>query len=114
MILIVSKYLVPNGYQGFTLWPFVFLKHKEYRADLVLLNHERIHLRQQAELLVVVFFIWYLVEFLIRFVQLGNKRQAYLTLSFEKEAYQNECDLSYLKRRKHYFFIQYLGRNSKK
>jgi hypothetical protein len=108
MIIIVSKYLVPNGYEGFTVWPFVFLKCNESRANLVVLNHERIHLRQQAELLVLPFFIWYLLEFLLRYLKLRNWKSAYRFLSFEKEAYQNERDLNYLKHRKPFFFIRYL------
>ncbi len=108
MFIIVSKYLLPKGYRGMTLFPFVLLKYRADSEDAVLLNHERIHLRQQLELLIVPFFLWYAIEFLIRFLLCGNKQRAYRSLSFEREAYANEKDLRYLKQRPFYRFVYYL------
>jgi hypothetical protein len=108
MILIVSKYLIPKGYRGLTLFPFVFLKCQNDKEDKVLLNHERIHLRQQLELLILPFFIWYGMEFLIRLLIHRNKYLAYKSISFEKEAYANEKDLNYLKQRSFWDFLKYM------
>jgi hypothetical protein len=107
MFLIVSKYLVPKGYGGITVFPFVFFRSKSHAADAVSVNHEKIHLRQQAELLVVLFFIWYAIEFLIRIIKHGNWHKAYRNISFEREAYANEADLSYLARRAFWGFLNY-------
>ena len=49
MFLIVAKYLIPKGYRGFTAFPFVFVKYPKDKINVVLLNHEKIHLRQQIE-----------------------------------------------------------------
>ena len=49
MFLIVSQYLIPKGYRGMTLFPFVLLRDRNDKDFLVLVNHERIHLRQQLE-----------------------------------------------------------------
>jgi hypothetical protein len=76
---------------------------------MVLLNHEKIHIRQQVELLVLPFFIWYFIEFLIRFLRCRNGKVAYHSISFEKEAYQNENNLSYLTSKKWYSFLSFLG-----
>ena len=65
-MILISKYLVPKGYTGLTIYPFVFLKYRRLKADMTLINHERIHLRQQLELLVIPFYIIYVSEFLIR------------------------------------------------
>ena len=46
-MILISKYIVPKGYTGVTVYPFVFLKHKGLKKDDILINHERIHLRQQ-------------------------------------------------------------------
>jgi hypothetical protein len=108
MILIVSKYLIPKGYRGLTIFPFVLLKYKEGKSDLALLNHEKIHLRQQLELLILPFFIWYGLEFLFRFLIHRDKLVAYKSISFEKEAYANEKDLNYLKQRSFWKFLKYL------
>lgn len=72
------------------------------------MNHERIHLRQQLELLIVFFFIWYLTEYLIRLIQYKDSYKAYNKISFEREAYANEQKLGYLKKRKWWGFRRYL------
>lgn len=109
MILIVSKYLVPKGYRGLTVFPFVFLKQRESVADAVLLNHEKIHLRQQLELLILPFFVWYGLEFLWHFSKEQDAKRAYRAISFEREAYANEKDLHYVKQRSFWKFLKYFG-----
>lgn len=109
MIRIVSKYLVPKGYKGLTVFPFVFLKQHEHGLDVVLLNHEKIHLRQQRELLVLPFFVWYGLEFLWHFLRQRDVKRAYYSISFEREAYANEKDLHYLKQRPFWKFLKYFG-----
>jgi len=108
MMILYSKFLVPKGYTGITLFPFVFLKSKHLRTNKVLINHERIHIRQQIELLVLPFYIWYGLEYVIRLIKCRNHQRAYRNISFEREAYINEKDLSYLKRRRLYTFVKYL------
>ena len=108
MIVLVFKYLIPKGFRGFTFFPFVFLSDKKDKSHTVLLNHERIHIRQQLELLIVFFFIWYGIEFLVRLVQYKNRRVAYYNISFECEAYSKEKDLYYLKQRSFWSFLKYL------
>lgn len=108
MFIIVFKYLLPKGYRGITLFPFIFLLRKEDKRNPELVNHEKIHIRQQLELLVIPFFIWYGIEFLIRLVQFKNWSRAYRNISFEREAYENEKDLDYLKRRPFWQFLKYV------
>lgn len=108
MFVLVLKYFVPKGYRGLTLFPFVFLRNKVDRENKVLLNHEKIHIRQQLEMLVIPFFIWYGMEFIIRYFQFKNWNVAYRNISFEREAYVNEKDLNYLKKRSFWNFINYL------
>ncbi len=106
-MILISKYVVPRGYLGITVFPFIFLKHKVLRRDIILVNHERIHLRQQLELLIIPFFIIYLLEFLCRLLQHKKWRLAYKTISFEREAYKNEKDLDYLNSRSLWAFLKY-------
>lgn len=109
-MILVSKYLVPKGYIGITLFPFVFVKHAQLKLNKVFVNHERIHLKQQLELLILPFFIWYGFEFLLRYSQCKNWHEAYRNISFEREAYENEADLDYLKSRSFFSFLKYLYR----
>ncbi len=107
MWLIVSKFWVPKGFSGITIYPFIFAR-KNRIDNQIFINHEKIHIHQQLELLVLPFFVWYLIEFLIRLVQFKNKRMAYRNISFEREAYANEQTTDYLKKRQLFSFINYL------
>jgi hypothetical protein len=110
-MILISKYLVPKGYTGVTVYPFVFLKYHKLKTDAVLLNHEYIHLKQQLELLVIPFYIFYGFEFLIRLGQYKRLKKAYRNISFEREAYINEDNLEYLNGRKAWQFLKYLRAN---
>ena len=79
-------------------FPFVII-NSQVEATPVLINHEKIHLRQQIELLLLPFYIWYLIAFY---------RKGYWSVSFEKEAYANENNLTYLKKRRWFSFIKYV------
>jgi hypothetical protein len=108
MFVIVAKYLIPKGYRGLTLFPFVFVKYRFDSDNKVLVNHEKIHLRQQLELLVLPFFVWYFVEYAVRLLQYKNANLAYRNISFEREAYANELHLDYLKTRPFFRFFKYM------
>lgn len=107
-MVVVCKYLIPKGYAAMALFPFIVLSGPEYKNDAVLLNHESIHLRQQAELLVVPFYIWYILEYFARRVANRPHRIAYKKICFEAEAYANETSPDYLLYRKPYAFLRYL------
>ncbi len=109
MILIVYKYLTPRGFRGLTFFPFVFLADKNDKLNKVFINHEKIHIRQQLELLIIPFYILYFLEYLFRLIQYKDRSQAYFNISFEREAYANENDLNYMKERSFWSFINYLN-----
>ncbi len=107
-MILISKYLVPKGYTGIAVYPFVILKSKDLKKRVVLINHEKIHLKQQLEMLVILFYVVYVIEFLIRLIQYKSWSLAYRNVSFEREAYANEFNLDYLKRRPFWGFLNYL------
>jgi len=79
---------------------FCFLIYKDEKTlDDVTINHEKIHYRQCLEGLVIGFWLlyfWYLF------------RRGYWQNPFEKEAYDNEHDLTFLKRRKFWNWLKYV------
>ncbi|MDC6351286.1 hypothetical protein PP178_06945 [Zeaxanthinibacter sp. PT1] len=107
-MIVVFRPIFLKNYVGLSLWPLIILKADALRADSVLINHEKIHLRQQRELLIIPFYLFYFTEWLIRLLYYRNAYNAYKNLSFEKEAYHNETNLDYLKTRKPFTFIKYL------
>lgn len=108
MFVIVTKYLIPKGYNGLTLFPFVMLRNDFDKANKILVNHERIHIRQQLQMLVLPFFVWYLIEFLFRLIQFKDKKRAYRNISFEREAYANEHNMDYAGQMSFWSFVKYL------
>ncbi|SDR76157.1 hypothetical protein [Christiangramia echinicola] len=108
MILIVNKRLLSGRFKGISLWPFVFLESDQLKKDEFFLNHEKIHLRQQLELLVLFFYVWYTIEFFIRYLDCRDGMLAYRNISFEREAYRRENDIDYLKKRPFWAFLKFM------
>lgn len=106
-ILLVGKWL-PKNILALTFFPFIIYREASFAQDPILVNHERIHLKQQLELLLLVFYLWYGIEFLLRLLYYRNKRKAYREISFEREAYANEANLTYNEQRKAYSFLRYV------
>ncbi len=109
-MIIVSQFLlrVLTGRfaTAIALWPFVFVREKRHKENEVLINHEKIHLRQQLELLLIFFYLWYALEYLFYRFKGFNSSLAYRNIRFEKEAYQFENDPDYLIRRKWYAYAR--------
>ena len=93
--------------RAIVLFPFILLRYPEDRHDRQLLNHEKIHVRQQVELLVIPFYVWYVAEYYWHRWRGKNRVDAYLAISFEREAYAHERDFQYLNRRPRFAFRQY-------
>lgn len=107
MILIIPE-INHFGINGITLFPFIILRDKKLKTDKQIMNHERIHIRQQIEMLIIPFYVVYITEYVIGLLKFRNKANAYLNISFEKEAYANDKDLNYLKSRKLWAWITFL------
>ncbi len=105
-----TKFFSMGKAQAITIFPFIFLKHSSDRDNRILINHERIHVLQALELLIIPFYFLYLLEFSLRMLQYRNFTRAYLNISFEREAYDNEHNLNYLKSRKLFSFWKYVTR----
>ena len=70
------------------------------------INHESIHTKQMKELGYIFFYIWYVIEW---FIKLFTTKNAYKSISFEREAYGNERNLLYLEKRKRYAWFKYIS-----
>ncbi|SFB89677.1 hypothetical protein SAMN04487907_1011083 [Zunongwangia mangrovi] len=106
-MILVNKHILGKNFIAVTIWPVIFVKDADYMQDEMLLNHEKIHLRQQLELLVVFFYIFYAAEFIFRWIKYKNAMTAYRNISFEVEAYAHEKDEDYLRSRKAFSFLKY-------
>jgi len=108
MILVCETLLKNTKISGITLFPLILLKRRVDLHNKILVNHEKIHLRQQAELLVIFFYLWYVVEYYYLYFKLKDSFLAYKSISFEREAYAMENDFNYLEKRKLWSFWKYI------
>ncbi len=96
---IIRNNIIPfEGFAAINLFGLLFVR-KNVKISDRMLNHESIHTAQMKELLYVPFYLIYVIEWIVRLFMKGN---AYRNISFEKEAYENENNMSYLKNRKRY------------
>lgn len=107
-MLLVIPYIFPSTFNALAVWPFIILKERSLKGDPVLLHHERIHLRQQIELLWVFFFLIYVMEYAAKIVIYRDLKTAYHNISFEREAYSHEHEAEFLSRRPFWNFLKYL------
>ena len=88
-------------------YPFIFIRKKSYRKDKVLMQHERIHIRQQIELLFIPFYIIYIANWLINRIRYKDADLAYKNIIFEREAFACEKTKKYLDSRPIWAFLKY-------
>lgn len=93
---------------GMALYPFILVNKRGAITDKILINHEIIHLKQQAELLVIPFYILYLLNYLCNLFIYRQHNKAYLNIVFEQEAYHNENNLVYMDKRGLWAWRNYL------
>ena len=104
---IIYNNLIPfKGFVAMNLFGILFARN-EYRNKISdrTINHESIHTAQIKEMGYIFFYIWYLVEWLIRLV---INSDAYRNISFEQEAFINDDNLDYLKTRKRFSWLKYI------
>ncbi|MDQ7947628.1 MAG: hypothetical protein REI78_06190 [Pedobacter sp.] len=85
--------------RGMAIFPFILVRDEGSKADRVLINHEKIHLRQQLELFILPFYLLYLLLYLVNLLRYMNHYQAYRQIRFEREAFDHEDDLNYIQNR---------------
>ena len=104
MKVIYNKWIPFKGFKCINLFGLLFVRKGCFMSEKDF-NHEAIHTAQMKEMLYVFFYIWYFVEWIIRLFGKGN---AYRNLGFEKEAYSNDDNLSYLDIRPRFAWWKYL------
>lgn len=111
MILVAPRFIKLFTFKfvnAIALWPFIIVKDKKIRESTTILNHEKIHLRQQIELLILPFYFLYVLFYLYYRMTGYKHREAYLKIPFEREAYAQEQNLNYLQSRKFWNWKQFI------
>lgn len=104
---VIYNNIIPfRGFTAINLFGVIFARKECEPLSKRTLNHEAIHTEQMKELLYVGFYIWYVVEWLVKLCIYG--KEAYRNVSFEREAYQYDRYADYVQFRKKYNWIKYL------
>lgn len=107
MKIVRNRFIPFNGFKAMTILNIIFVR-EGFELNERDLAHESIHWEQEKEMLIVFFYLWYVVEWLLKsFVWLDFKK-AYKEVSFEKEAYENEGVEGYVSERKRYSWFKYI------
>lgn len=107
---IYTAHFPKKGFAALTIWPFVFVRKdiKKGFSDIAE-RHETTHALQQIECAFLFFFILYGLEWLIKlFFCKFDRDRAYMSISFEQEAYEHQDEVFYNDVRKHYAFARYI------
>lgn len=107
---VYCKHFPFKGYEVLTFYPWVFIR-ESYRSRYteIVDRHEQIHGVQQLETLWVLFLVLYGLEYVVKLVVTGFKhKRAYKSISFEQEAYGNECVMGYVDRRRKWGWMRYV------
>ena len=93
--------------QSFAGLPFIIIREWRFATDKTI-NHEKIHMYQALEMLYLPFLILYIGNYLLNLVKGKPLMEAYKDIIFEKEAYDNDDNLDYLKTRKFWSWYKYV------
>ena len=105
---IIRNNIIPfEGYIAINLFGILFVR-EEVIIDAETLNHESIHTAQMKEMLYIPYYIWYVIEWILKVLFYFNTHRAYRSIGFEREAYLHESDLKYLDSRKHYTWFKHI------
>lgn len=109
MKIIRNKYIPFGGFRAINLFGVLFVKGNAYISQQTI-NHESIHTAQMIELAYIGFYLWYVIEWIIRVLITKDRfsHMAYRNISFEKEAYSCQSDASYLTYRMRYAWIRHI------
>ena len=92
MKIILNRILPLGSYYAINLFGLVLSKRPLTAVER---NHEYIHTLQQRELLWIGFYLLYTLEWLVRLIIHRSLRRAYMSISFEREAYLHQHNLNY-------------------
>ena len=107
MKILYSKHFPPGNFGAINLFGIIIARKDYGRLTDAEINHECIHTRQMVEMLVIFFYISYFIEWIVRLIQYRNMFDAYVNISYEREAYSNMYNIEYLKKRRPFTFKNY-------
>lgn len=107
-IVRINKLWLGRRFYAINLFGIVFARGGLNRT---MERHEYIHTLQQREMLWVGFYLWYAVEWIVKFLYYRNAYRSYENISFEREAYGHQHEAEYAKRRRFFAWLREIRRS---
>jgi hypothetical protein len=104
---IYTRNKIFNYYTGLSFFVFIWIR-KESQDQTQLIRHEKIHFWQQVEMLFIFHWIFYGLFYLLGRVNGQCHYIAYRYNPFEIEAFSNDPDTHYLKKRRPFAWTAYV------
>lgn len=116
-----SKHIPFKDYYALCLFDNLIIR-QEYKNSPVrqtTINHETIHALQARDFCIgfcgyFIFYLLYLLEWALKLPWRLFGYNPYMSISFEQEAYNRDCDLTYLDNRKRFAWLKYIFKMRKK
>ena len=114
---VIYNDIIPFGFATYiNLFGVIFTKLPNLKLKKEVENHETIHTYQMKYMLYIFFYIWYGIEYILKFIpalfwnrgNFGPLQFAYRSISFEQEAFYNQNNLKYLEIVKPYAWLKYV------
>lgn len=88
LLFFINPLLPVKGYSFMNICAIMFTRSEDYikRMSDNTVRHEKAHSKQIVEMLVILFYIWYVLEWFIKLLIYRNAHTAYRNISFEREA----------------------------
>ena len=105
---IYTRKKIFNYYTGLSFFIFIWIS-KLTQDEVKLVRHEKIHFLQQIEMLFIFHWVLYAFFYIVARSKGHGHYAAYRHNPFELEAYTHESDASYLKTRKVFAWVKFIG-----
>jgi len=107
-IISICRFFGSKTIEYLNLFSFCII-YNTIKPDAETINHEQIHSAQMRELLFLGFYLMYVYFWIKDFIKYRSSSHAYYVIPFECEAYESEYNKNYLKTRKHFAWIKFVG-----
>ena len=97
-IIIFTEKRIFKHYTGVSFFIFIWVSRLEKNSER-LIRHEKIHFRQQLELLFIFHWLLYGLFYVISRIKGQGHYISYRYNPFELEAYEHDADVNYLRHR---------------
>lgn len=109
--IVKNKILPVKGFGSMTLFNLLLTRQDHVGQQTI--NHETTHLEQAFDFHLwyfgfIIFYIWYILEWILKLPSALFGYRPYYSISFEQEAYRNQSNPNYLNERKHFAWLKYV------